>query len=308
MQLNPVLKRLGFSNTDRVAIIHTDDIGMCQASVQAFADLNDFGLISSGAVMTPCPWFLAAAEYAVKNPQADLGVHLTLTSEWEKYRWGPLSTRDVASGLIDPQGYFYQWTAPAKEHGEPGAVQAEIETQVARARAAGMQPTHADTHMGVLGSAKFMLGYLKMAVMERLPMMLFRMEEAAWRAQGLDAQSAAYACRIQAALEDSGVPLLDAIHGMPLSQPEGQVEIAKRLFDDLPVGVTHFILHPSVDTPELRAIAPDWQSRVANYRAFLSPELRDYVRSSGVQVIGYRALQNLMPAPEQVAGLFASLT
>ena len=103
MQPNPILKKLGFSEDDRVVIIHTDDIGMCQASVEAFADMVDFGLISSGAVMMPCPWALAAAKYARLNPQADLGIHLTLTSEWELYRWGPLSTRSQATGLLDPE-------------------------------------------------------------------------------------------------------------------------------------------------------------------------------------------------------------
>ena len=88
MQSNPVLKKLGFSNDDRVIIIHTDDIGMCQASVDAFAEMVDFGLISSGAVMVPCPWFLEAADFAVSHPEADLGAHLTLTSEWEDLSLG----------------------------------------------------------------------------------------------------------------------------------------------------------------------------------------------------------------------------
>jgi hypothetical protein len=108
MQPNPVLKQLGFSKDDRVVIIHTDDIGMCQASIDAFADMVDYGLISSGAVMVPCPWFLEAAAYARAHPQADLGVHLTRTSEWETYRWGPISTRDPASGLLDEQGFFHK--------------------------------------------------------------------------------------------------------------------------------------------------------------------------------------------------------
>ena len=108
MQPNPVLKKLGFSNDDRVIIIHTDDIGMCQASVDAFADLVDFGLISSGAVMVPCPWFLEAAKFAVAHPEADLGAHMTLTSEWETYRWGPVSTRDPETGLMDEEGFFHK--------------------------------------------------------------------------------------------------------------------------------------------------------------------------------------------------------
>jgi len=82
---------------------------------------------------------------------------------------------------------------------------------------------------------------------------------------------------------------------LPLDQPADRVEQAKKAFDSLPPGLTHFIIHPAQDTPELRALTPSWPSRVADYRAFTSGELRDYVRNSGVQVIGYRALRELMP-------------
>jgi hypothetical protein len=66
------------------------------------------------------------------------------------------------------------------------------------------------------------------------------------------------------------------------------------MFEALPPGLTHFVLHPAVDTPELRAITPDWPSRVADYQAFSSRELREYVRRSGVQVIGYGELRDLL--------------
>ena len=88
MTPNPLLKKLGYSETDRLVIFHTDDIGMCQASLQAFKDLWEFGTISSGAVMVPCPWFPATAEFCRNNPEVDMGVHATLNSEWESYRWG----------------------------------------------------------------------------------------------------------------------------------------------------------------------------------------------------------------------------
>lgn len=186
MQPNPLLRRLGFAENDRVAIIHTDDIGMCLASVEAFAELWDFGLISSGAVMVPCPWFLKAAEYARAHPQADLGVHITLTSEYKTYRWGPISTRDPQSGMLDEEGCFYHRTPAAREHGDPQSVQREIEAQVQRALAMGMQPTHIDTHMGTVASPKFMRGYLATALKYHLPPMLFRMDASGWMAAGLD--------------------------------------------------------------------------------------------------------------------------
>lgn len=300
---NPVLRRLGFADDDRVAIIHTDDIGMCLPSIQAFSKLWEFGLISSGAVMIPCPWALKAAAFAREHPQADLGVHITLTSEWKTYRWGPISTRDPQSGLIDEEGYFYHLAQPAREHGDPGYVEREIEAQVARAKSLGMQPTHMDTHMGVVASPKFMTGYLMVALKHRLPPMIFRMDEAGWRATGMDAQTAAMAMRVTAELEAHGLPLMDHIVGLPLDKPEARLEQAKAAISALQPGVTHFIIHPCAPSPELSEITPDWRARVADYETFQMDALRKHVQSSGVKVIGYRQLQALMPDPEMLAGL-----
>ena len=129
MQANPVLRRLGFTDHDRVAVVHADDVGMCQATLPAFAELLDFGLVTSGAVMVPCPWFPAAAAYCREHPQADVGVHSTLTSEWDPYRWGPVSTRDEASGLLDAEGYFPRSSQQVQSQGQPEAAQAELAWQ-----------------------------------------------------------------------------------------------------------------------------------------------------------------------------------
>jgi predicted glycoside hydrolase/deacetylase ChbG (UPF0249 family) len=294
MDPNPVLRRLGFADDDRVVIIHTDDIGMCQATMSAFADLVDFGLISSGAVMVPCPWFPQVAAYCRQHPLVDLGVHLTLTSEWDGYRWGPISTRDPASGLMDEEGYFYQWSEQVQEHGDAAAVQLELQMQVDRALAAGIDVTHVDTHMGAVAQVEFIPSYVQLAIQHRLPMMILRLDEAGWREMGLDQETAAFATQLVRQLEAQGLPLLDHLVGLPLDRPEDRVALAKEAFDELPPGLTHFIIHPAQDTPELRAIAPDWPSRVADYEAFTSKELRDAVRNSGVHVIGYRALRELM--------------
>jgi predicted glycoside hydrolase/deacetylase ChbG (UPF0249 family) len=119
MNPNPLLKKPGLADDDRLVILHADDVGMCQASLTAFADLVEFGLVSSGATMVPCPWFPAVAAYCREHPGVDLGVHLTLTSEWDTYRWGPLSTRDPASGLLDGEGYFYRCSEGVQEHADP---------------------------------------------------------------------------------------------------------------------------------------------------------------------------------------------
>jgi hypothetical protein len=294
MQPNPTLRTLGFADNDRVVIIHADDIGMCEASVSAFADLLDAGLVSSGAVMMPCAWALHAASLCRQCPDADVGVHLTITSEWETYRWGPLSTRDPASGLIDEQGFFFHGSWEAQTRANPDAVAHEIAAQLDRAVAYGIDTTHADVHMGALGHPKLIPGYIQCALRYRLPPLLLRLDEADWRARGFDAEAAAAAADTVRRLEAEGMPTIDYMRGMDLSNAENRMEQAKQALAGLSPGLTHFIIHPSHDTPELRAITPDWASRVADYETFASAELRNYVRDQGIQVIGYRPLRELM--------------
>jgi hypothetical protein len=101
---------------------------------------------------------------------------------------------------------------------------------------------------------------------------------------------------IMQALESMGIPMLDGLLSMPLNEPNPstQMEIAKELLGNLPEGITHFILHPSMDTPELRAIAPDWESRVANYNVFMSDALKTFVEGEGIRLIGYRPIRDAM--------------
>lgn len=295
MQPNPALKRLGFAHDDRVVILHADDVGMCQASLTAFAGLVDFGLLSSGATMVPCPWFPAVAAYCRRQPSVDLGVHLTLTSEWDSYRWGPRSTRDPASGLLDQEGYFHRRSEAVQAHAGSPAVQLELEAQVSRALASGIDVTHVDTHMGTVAHPKFVSGYVQLALQHGLPPMIPRLDEAGWRAFGLDGETAVLATRLVAQLEAQGIPLPDHVVALPLDEEPGdRLALAKQALDALPPGLTHFILHPAADTPELRAITRAWRSRVADYETFRSEALRGHVRGAGIQLLGYRALRDLM--------------
>ncbi len=292
---NPVLKKLGLKDDDRVVILHVDDVGMCQATLSAYEDLLDFGLISSAAVMVPCPWFPQTADYCRKHPEVDMGVHLTLNSEWDGYRWGPISTRDLTSGLIDNEGYFYRRQPPVHANADPKAVKVELKAQIDRALAAGIDATHIDGHMGTIAHEKFVAGYVELAQEYRLPpTILFRGDKVGFRKRGLNDELAQMAVDLSEKLEGAGVPLLEHEMGLPLDDPHDRVGQAKHLLDSLPVGITHFYMHAAQDTPELRAIAPDWECRVADYQAFLSTELRDYIKKTGIQVIGNRVLRDLM--------------
>lgn len=291
MSPNPFLKKLGYSDTDRLVIIHTDDIGMCHASVQAFRDLWAFGTISSGAVMVPCPWFPSVAQMCRENPEIDMGVHATLNAEWESYRWGPVSTRETGSGLLDEAGYFHQWHQAVYDNARPEAVAAEVNTQVERALAAGIDVTHVDSHMGTIMSPLFIQSYVEAAASRLLPSLLLRTDAKGHEMLEASAEARMAHASIMQQLEHIGLPMLDGLLSMPLDQPAGQMEIAKDLLGNLPEGITHFILHPSVDTAELRAIAPDWESRVENYNTFMSDELKKFLEREEIKLIGYRAIR-----------------
>jgi chitin disaccharide deacetylase len=298
MKPNPFLKKLGYSHTDRLVIVHTDDIGMCHASVQAFRDLWAFGTITSAAVMVPCPWFPAVAQMCREDPAIDMGVHATLNAEWESYRWGPLSTRDPETGLLDPDGYFHQWHQAVYDNARPEAVEKEVNAQIERALAAGIDVTHVDSHMGTIMNLRFLQSYIRAAVSRLLPGLLSRIN-----AKGLDLvgdsdeEVQAYGAIIQP-LEDMGIPTMDALLAMPLDEPDArkQMELARETLGELPEGITHFILHPSIDSAELRSIAPDWESRVANYNVFMSDELKTFIETEDVKLIGYRAIRSAMRA------------
>jgi predicted glycoside hydrolase/deacetylase ChbG (UPF0249 family) len=294
MRPNPFLKKLGFSENDRAVIIHTDDIGMCHASVQAFKDLWSFGTITSGATMVPCPWFPAVAKMCRQNPEMDMGIHATLNAEWESYRWGPISTRDQETGLLDGHGYFHQWQPQVFQNAKPEAVEREVNAQIERALAAGIDITHVDSHMGTIMNAKFIQSYIQAAASRLLPNMLPRLDARGVEVIGLSADEIRMYEPVIQQLETMGVPMLDGMLFMPLHEPNGQMKTAKALFGNLPVGISHLVLHPSIDTAELRSIAPDWESRVANYNTFMSDDLKKFIEEEDIKLIGYRPIRDAM--------------
>jgi predicted glycoside hydrolase/deacetylase ChbG (UPF0249 family) len=168
--------------------------------------------------------------------------------------------------------------------------------QVERAISFGLDVTHIDTHMGAVAHPKFIPAYIQLVNRFRIPPMIPRGDAAIFQSLGMEAELSAYLAAFTVQLEEQGIPLMDVVTSMPLDQPEGQFELAKKMLGELPPGVTHFIIHPSIDTPELRAITPDWPSRVANYQAFMQEELRGFIRNEGIHLIGYRQIRELLRA------------
>ena len=145
-----VLQALGYGDKERALIFHNDDLGMNTGANTAFIELAKRGVLSSGSVMVPCPQFKNLAELVRYDSTFDVGVHLTLTSEWKEYRWRPLSTSSRSSGLIDEQGYFWKNRTLLRQHIQPEAALIELRAQIDIALKEGIDVSHLDCHMGIV--------------------------------------------------------------------------------------------------------------------------------------------------------------
>lgn len=287
--MNRFLRRLGFGSTDRVVIIHADDVGLCHATIPAAQDVLTLGAVSSASIMAPCPWFPAAAALARSLAGADFGVHLTLTSEWSAYRWRPITD---SVGLRDEESYLprLRWLLQA----DAPAVHAEGRAQIEQALRAGIDVTHLDAHMLTMIDPRYVHVLGRLGREFAVPVLLVR---AGWEAHNFDADACRVAARVAEAWERDGLPLFDTLDLMGLEPPVGdRVSLALAKIAAFPRGaLSMLLLHPAADTPELRAIAHDWRARAADYAAFCDDRLgRERLARDGTYVIGYRQLRDEM--------------
>jgi predicted glycoside hydrolase/deacetylase ChbG (UPF0249 family) len=294
--MNPFLDRLGFGAADRAVIFHADDLGMCHAANGAFMDVLAQGVLCTGSIMAPCPWSPEIAAFARERAaELDLGVHLTLNCEYSPYRWGPLSTRDASSGLLDEQGYSWEDVATLHARMNAEAAAAELRAQVERLLAAGVDVTHLDTHMGCVSHPALMMAYMSLAQEYHIPAMVPRLTATDIEALGVSAETAQAYCGMLDEMERSGaLPIVDHVRG--LSMPKGADRLAEfsAILRALPPGLTHLIYHPARPGPEIEAITDDWPMRVADRAAFSDPRLPQVLRDTGVKVLRYRQLREVI--------------
>ena len=286
--MNTVLRELGFSPGDRVVVVHADDIGMCHATVPAIAELMASSVVTSASVMVPCPWFFEAMEWHRRNPEFGLGVHLTLTSEWKHYRWGPVSTRVALTGLLDSQGCFHGTVAAVRKQADRKAVRDEMGRQVELAERAGLHPTHIDNHMYVAMCNEFHQAYLEVACEREIPAFMTRVHGGSPDQQG-------WFRRRASDWLDRGQPVFDHLRVVTRTADVANHDVfVRQVFDHLPAGLSCVLLHPAIDTPEIRRITGDWQGRVADFEVFRQPSLREHIRRVGIHLISYQPLREAM--------------
>lgn len=282
-------ERLGYPTDARLLIVTGDDLGMCHAAnVATVAGLRR-GLLTSASLMVPCSWAIEAVQLAVDR---DVGIHLTLTAEWSTYRWGPLTAaaRELTSGLVDPQGYFWPRLEPVHTYGNTRAARIEAEAQIEWALSQGLEPTKLDDHMGVFATHPELLAiYVDLARYHRLPL---RLETERQYREGGRPDLAEI---VRAARQELLVP--DQLAHLPLRDPERLERQLIEMISGLPTGVTELIVHVAAPGEELTAITPDAPARVEAARLVTASEaVAQAIAAAGICLIGYRDLREALRA------------
>ena len=290
-----LMSGLGLDPDRRAVIVHADDVGMCHGANESFIGLARAGALTCGSVMVPCPWFAEIAHLSADDPSLDLGVHLTLTSEWSGYRWAPLTRAPRSSGLVDDEGYFPRNVALLADRVEPEAAEAEIRAQIDRALAFGVDVTHLDTHMGAALSRDLVDVYCRVGRDYALPVLVPR--EPAHYANVLSLGDALDRLRGAAStLEAEGMPLVDHFRMTP-GVPSQESEAAYRnLIESLPEGITFLALHPNISGDIETIVPPRAHYRTDEHRLLADGSIARWIEEAEVQLLGMRAMRDLYRA------------
>jgi chitin disaccharide deacetylase len=273
--VSELAERLGYPGDARLVIVTCDDLGTCHShNTGIYESLRD-GLATSASLMIPAPW---AREAASRYRGEDVGVHLTLNSEWDLYRWGPVTH---APSLLDGDGGFPRTVQDVWDHADLDELRRECRAQVERAILWGFDVSHLDSHMAALQQRpEFFDLYLDLAVEFALPIRLSGPETE---------RTIGFPFRRLAAEE--GVLFPDHLVALGNTNTPQMLE---RALHNLEPGVTEIVAHPATDTPELRALAPDWAHRVEDRRLLLADDdVRRLIDRAGITLLGYRELREL---------------
>ncbi|PIP57584.1 hypothetical protein COX03_02285 [Candidatus Woesebacteria bacterium CG22_combo_CG10-13_8_21_14_all_39_10] len=294
MMKSKILSELGFSDEARVLLLNHDDLGMNYGSNIAFQELLNEGTVKSGSVMVPCPWFPHFIELYIKNRNFSVGVHLTLTSEWGNYRWKPLSTVDVSSGLIDSDGYFWKNRQLLRQHLNKQAAEVEFRAQIDRALDSGIDVTHLDCHMGVGLVPELIDIYLKLGNEYKVPVLLPKSIIAVKKLYKIDDVNDDFYTDLVAELEVTRYPLVDNFTITPCFPAKEAEKGYENLLLNIPHGVTFFSLHPNT-SDSIKLIDPVmYHARIDEYRLFSKIFNENWLSMHGIKVISFKEIRNML--------------
>jgi hypothetical protein len=284
-------ERLGWGPDDRILIFHNDDAGMSHESNLGTIEGFEKGLLTSCSTMMPCSWVPEWAAYLREHPEIDNGLHLTMNSEWNHYRWGPVAGRDAVPGMVDSEGYLHRDVRQTIASASADEVEREIRAQIALAEKLGMPITHLDSHMGTLFySPPFFERYVKIGIEKQIPIMIMS-------PQNLEGASreVARTTNLEQVVEDvwnSGLPVLDHLmtSTADTSDPDVMITALIENLRNLKPGITQIILHGTRPGANFRAISSSGGKREAELEMVLSDRVRKVIEEEGIILTTYKEL------------------
>jgi chitin disaccharide deacetylase len=283
-----VQERLGYPASARLLILHADDFGMNHSVNRATSEALEHHWITSASILVPCPWFLEAANFAKAHPDADLGIHQALTSEWTTFRWGPVTSKDQVPSLLDSQGYLPLDTPAVAENAKSGEVEKELHAQLDRARSFGIHPTHLDTHMTALFETPMLFStYQKMGAESHLPILAAR-------------SGAGHTIPSFGKMSSDDI-LIDQVFEMsPGVDAKDWLAWYEKQLAPLGPGVYQVILHLAYDDEEMRGATfnhPDWGAawRQQDLDMVKNPEFLKFLKDQGFILVGWKDIAKALP-------------
>jgi chitin disaccharide deacetylase len=289
-------KRLGYPSSSRLLIIHADDFGMFHSGNRAIMEALEKHWVTSASVMVPCPWFPEVASWARAHPEADLGLHLTLNSDWTAYRWGPVSPQPKQSSLLDADGYLPLRTQNVAIGAKAVDLETEARAQIEKALALGIHLSHLDPHMDTMTSTPQMAKlYIELGENYRLPVRLERLSISVWNDLKVDIRMKHYGTQLP---PDS--LLLDAVLKVMPGVPTARWLAAyKEILTLLPPGVYELVVHLGYDDAELRGATSDhpyWGAewRQNDFDVVRSAEFQQFLKDHGFILISWKDLASAL--------------
>jgi predicted glycoside hydrolase/deacetylase ChbG (UPF0249 family) len=283
---------LGYPRESKLLIIHADDMGLSHSVNTACIKAFDNKGITSGSIMVPCPWAPEISAYVKEHPGMDVGIHLTLTAEWDHYKWGGISSSDLIPSLLDKNNYFFASVEELGKSVKSADAEKELRAQIDRAIASGVQPTHLDTHMGsVLANPELVKIYLGLADIYHLPV-LFPRAYLSWFPPDM------------AKSMGSKVFLIDNLFMLEPKMITGKwIDPYKKAIETMKPGLNEMIVHLATDNDEMQAIArghndygSTWRQNDLNLVS--SQEFKDLLKNNHIILIGWKQIRDLMNTPE----------
>jgi predicted glycoside hydrolase/deacetylase ChbG (UPF0249 family) len=277
-------QRLGYPASTRLLVIHADDLGMNHSVNRATFEALENGWITSASILVPCPWFPEVARWTKQHPDADLGIHLALTSEWTDLRWGPVSGAGRVPSLVDAHGYFPLDTPDVARNAKMPDVEYELRSQIDRAKNAGIPVTHLDMHMvGMVSSGDLFGVYRKLRDEYKLPILL--------------ETSGTHGPPAGSSVNAEEITVQRVVIMEPGVAPESKawLDWYKKLLAPLKPGVYQLTVHLAYDDEEMRGATwdhPDWGAawRQRDLDMVKSAEFRQFLKEQGFVLVTWKEL------------------